>query len=106
MRRGRRDPYDIREGDAIDFWRVENYVKDRHLLLYAEMKVPGRAWLNFEVAPHEKGSEVRMTAVFDPLGVWGRVYWFFIYPFHYLVFNSMFRGIVREIEFEKRITKI
>jgi len=106
VRRGRRDPYDIREGDAIDFWRVEKYVKNRHLLLYAEMRVPGRAWLNFEVNPHEEGSEVRMTAVFDPLGVWGRVYWFLIYPFHFLVFNSMFRGLVREIEHEKRVTGI
>ena len=104
VRRGRRDPYDIREGDAIDFWRVEKYVKDRHLLLYAEMKLPGRAWLNFEVDPHENGSEVRMTAVFDPLGVWGRLYWYVVYPFHYLVFNGMFRGIVREIEHEKRVT--
>ncbi|MGD8352841.1 MAG: SDR family oxidoreductase [Pseudomonadota bacterium] len=103
VRRGRRDPRDIREGDAIDFWRVEKYVKNRLLLLFAEMKLPGRAWLYFEVGPHKEGSEVRMTAVFDPIGVWGRVYWFVIYPFHYLVFNGMFRGIVREIEREKRV---
>ncbi|MDF1535273.1 MAG: SDR family oxidoreductase [bacterium] len=98
LRRGRRDPFDIREGDAIDFWRVEKYVKDRLLLLYAEMKLPGRAWLYFEVGPHEGGSEVRMTAVFDPVGVWGRVYWYAVYPFHFFVFNGMFRGIVRTIE--------
>ncbi len=98
LRRGRRDPCDIREGDAIDFWRVEKYVKDRLLLLFAEMKLPGRAWLYFEVGPHEEGSEVRMTAVFDPVGVWGRVYWYAVYPFHFLVFNGMFRGIVKAIE--------
>jgi uncharacterized protein YbjT (DUF2867 family) len=98
IRRGRRDPCDIREGDAIDFWRVERYVKNRLLLLFAEMKLPGRAWLYFEVEPHDEGSRVRMTAVFDPFGVWGRVYWYMIYPFHYLVFNGMFRGLVREIE--------
>lgn len=101
LRRGRRDPFDMREGDAIDFWRVEKYVQDRLLLLYAEMKLPGRAWLYFEVGPHKDGSEVRMTAVFDPIGVWGRIYWFLIYPFHYLVFNSMFRGLVQVIEQSK-----
>jgi hypothetical protein len=98
LRRGRRDPCDIREGDAIDFWRVEKYVKDRLLLLFAEMKLPGRAWLYFEVGPHEEGSEVRMTAVFDPVGVRGRAYWYMVYPFHFLVFNGMFRWIVRVIE--------
>lgn len=98
IRRGRRDQCDIREGDAIDFWRVENYEKDHLLLLFAEMKLPGRAWLHFEVDPHEDGSEVRMTAVFDPFGIWGRVYWYAIYPFHYLVFNGMFHGLVKIIE--------
>ncbi len=98
LRRGRRDPCDLRQGDAIDFWRVERYVKDRLLLLFAEMKLPGRAWLYFEVGPHEEGSEVRMTAVFDPIGVWGRLYWYAVYPFHFLVFNGMFRGLVKTIE--------
>ena len=98
LRRGRRDRCDIREGDAIDFWRVEKFVPDRLLLLFAEMKLPGRAWLYFEVGPNEGGSEVRMTLVFDPVGVWGRLYWYSVYPFHYLVFNGMFKGIVRDIE--------
>jgi len=102
LRRGRRDPCDIRTGDAIDFWRVERYVPDTLLLLFAEMKLPGRAWLYFEVGPDEKGTEVRMTAVFDPIGVWGRIYWYTIYPFHYLVFNGMFKGLVRAIERNKR----
>jgi hypothetical protein len=102
IRRGRRDPCDIRVGDAIDFWRVERYVENTLLLLFAEMKLPGRAWLYFEVGPNQKGAEVRMTAVFDPIGLWGRVYWYSIYPLHYLVFNSMFKGIVREIERNKR----
>ncbi|MDF1524998.1 MAG: SDR family oxidoreductase [bacterium] len=102
LRRGRRELCDIRVGDAIDFWRVEKYVENTHLLLYAEMKLPGRAWLYFEVGPNEKGAEVRMTAVFDPMGVWGRVYWYLVYPFHYLVFNSMFKGIVRAIEQNKK----
>ena len=102
LRRGRRDQCDVREGDAIDFWRVEKFVPDSLLLLYAEMKLPGRAWLYFEVGPNENGSEVRMTLVFDPIGVWGRLYWFLVYPFHYLVFNGMFKGIVRTIERNKR----
>jgi uncharacterized protein YbjT (DUF2867 family) len=98
LRRGRRAPCDIRLGDAIDFWRVENFEPNRMLLLSAEMKMPGRAWLHFEIGPHESGSEVRMTAIFDPVGVWGRVYWFMVYPFHFLVFNGMFQGIVKAIE--------
>ncbi len=97
LRRGRRDPCNIRLGDAIDFWRVEDFEKDRVLLLFAEMKMPGRAWLHFEVGPHEDGSEVRMTAIFDPIGVWGRVYWFLMYPSHFLIFNGMFNGIVRAV---------
>jgi uncharacterized protein YbjT (DUF2867 family) len=102
LRRGRRDRCDVREGDAIDFWRVEKFVPNSLLLLFAEMKLPGRAWLYFEVGPNEKGSEVRMTLVFDPIGVWGRLYWFFVYPFHFLVFNGMFNGIVKTIERNKR----
>lgn len=101
-RRGRRDPCDIREGDAIDFWRVGKFVPNSLLLLYAEMKMPGRAWLYFEVGPDKGGSEVRMTLVFDPMGVWGRLYWFLVYPFHYLVFNGMFKGIVTNIERTRR----
>jgi len=101
LRRGRRDQCDVREGDAIDFWRVEKFAPNSFLLLFAEMKLPGRAWLYFEVGPDEKGAEVRMTAVFDPIGMWGRVYWFLVYPLHSLVFNGMFNGIVRTIERDK-----
>jgi uncharacterized protein YbjT (DUF2867 family) len=98
LRRGRRDLCDIREGDAIDFYRVEKYEPNRLLLLFAEMKLPGRAWLQFEVDPHEKGSDVRMTIVYDPVGVWGRVYWYTMYPFHFMVFNGLFRGIVKAVK--------
>jgi uncharacterized protein YbjT (DUF2867 family) len=97
LRRGRRDPCNIRPGDAIDFWRVERFEQDRTLLLFAEMKMPGRAWLHFEVEPHEEGAEVRMTALFDPIGVWGRAYWYLVYPFHFLIFNGMFKGIVKAV---------
>jgi len=97
LRRGRRDPCDIRPGDAIDFWRVEKYEQDRTLVLFAEMKMPGRGWLHFEVNPRENGSEVRMTAIYDPVGVWGRAYWYMVYPLHFLIFNSMFKGIVKAV---------
>ena len=100
LRRGRRDPCHLHPGDAIDFWRVDSYAPDRFLLLFAEMKMPGRAWLQFEVDPDGNGSVVRMTAIFDPVGVRGRVYWFLVHPFHFLVFNGMFRGIIRIIEKE------
>ena len=98
LRRGRRDPCDLRVGDAIDFWRVEKFIPDRLLLLYAEMKLPGRAWTFFEVVPHEKGSEVRITAVYDPKGIWGRLHWYTVSPFHYLVFKGMFKGIAKAIK--------
>jgi uncharacterized protein YbjT (DUF2867 family) len=102
MRTGRRDPYDLRVGDAIDFWRVEKLVPNRLLLLFAEMKLPGRAWTFFEISPHEKGSEVRITAVFDPKGVWGRWYWYTVSPYHYLVFTGMLKGIAKAVESNRK----
>jgi uncharacterized protein YbjT (DUF2867 family) len=98
LRTGRRDPYDLRVGDAIDLWRVEKLVPDRLLLLFAEMKLPGRAWTFFEVKPHKKGSEVRITAVFDPKGIWGRLYWYTVSPYHYFVFTGMLKGIAKAAE--------
>ena len=98
MRRGRRDPEDLSTGDALDFWRVESYEPDRRLRLAAEMKLPGRAWLEFEVSPTEDGSEVRQTAVFDPHGLSGLLYWYGIYPLHSLIFDGMLKAIVRRAE--------
>jgi hypothetical protein len=71
LRRGRRDPVDLRVGDALDYWRVEFFEPGQRLRLRAEMKLPGRAWLEFEVKPHAKGCEIHQTAIFDPLGLWG-----------------------------------
>lgn len=93
MRRGRRDPEHLVPGDALDFWRVEAYEPDRLLRLRAEMKVPGRAWLQFEVEPAHEGSEMRQTAMFDPRGLFGLLYWYGLYPLHKLVFAGMIRGI-------------
>ncbi len=94
VRRGRRDPFNVRVGDAIDFWRVEGFEPGKLLRLRAEMKVPGRAWLEFEVSEREGGSLVRQTAIFDPVGLFGLAYWYALYPLHQLVFAGMLRRIV------------
>jgi uncharacterized protein YbjT (DUF2867 family) len=94
VRRGRRDPRNVVPGDALDFWRVEAIEPDALLRLSAEMKLPGRAWLQFEVEPDGAGSLVRQTAIFDPLGLLGLAYWYALYPLHQLVFAGMLRGIV------------
>lgn len=98
LRRGRRDPCDLRPGDAIDFWRVETYRPEGFLLLFAEMRMPGRAWLQFEVDRDGTGSLLRMTLIYDPIGVWGRLYWYGVYPFHFIVFNGIFKRIIKIID--------
>jgi uncharacterized protein YbjT (DUF2867 family) len=95
IRRGRRDQETIVAGDTIDCWRVEEFETNRRLRLAAEMKLPGRAWLEFEVTPTEGGSQIRQTAIFDPLGLFGLVYWYGISPLHYFVFAGMLRNIAR-----------
>jgi uncharacterized protein YbjT (DUF2867 family) len=94
MRRGRRDPDRLLAGDTLDFWRVEAIQTDSLLRLAAEMRLPGRAWLQFEVKPDGAGSVVRQTAIFDPAGVLGQLYWYLLYPVHQFVFAGMLRGIV------------
>ncbi|HEX7707630.1 MAG TPA: SDR family oxidoreductase [Thermoanaerobaculia bacterium] len=95
MRRGRPSPTNLRVGDTLDFWRVEAFEPGRTLRLAAEMKVPGRAWLEFEVTPAGSGSTIRQTASFDPVGLFGRLYWYALYPVHELVFAGMLRAIAR-----------
>ncbi len=95
LRRGRRHPVELAPGDTLDWWRVEAIEPGRRLRLYAEMKVPGRAWLEFEVTPHASGSEIRQTALFDPAGLGGRLYWYALYPVHVLIFAGMLRAIAR-----------
>jgi uncharacterized protein YbjT (DUF2867 family) len=95
MRRGRRDPIHVRVGDALDFWRVEAFEPDRRLRLAAEMRLPGRAWLEFEVSGHDGRSKIRQTAIFDPVGLRGLAYWYTLYPLHQMVFAGMLRGIAR-----------
>ena len=93
LRRGRRDPHALVAGAALDFWRVESVEPDRRLNLVAEMKVPGRAWLQFEVEPTEHGSVIRQTAIFDPAGLSGLLYWYALYPIHYCIFEGMLHQI-------------
>jgi hypothetical protein len=95
LRRGRRDPASLLPGDAVDFWRVEAYEPDRLLRLFAEMKLPGRAWLQFEVEEDGDGSRVRQSSIFDPVGLPGILYWYGLYPIHALVFAGMLRGIAK-----------
>jgi tryptophan-rich sensory protein/uncharacterized protein YbjT (DUF2867 family) len=95
LRRGRRDPEEVRVGDSIDCWRVEAFEPDYRLRLFAEMRLPGRAWLEFEVEPTPTGSQLRQTAVFDPIGLRGLAYWYSIYPLHQIVFTGMLRRIVQ-----------
>jgi hypothetical protein len=95
MRRGRRDPDTPAVGDALDFWRVEAYEPGRRLRLAAEMKLPGRAWLEFEVVSREGGATIRQTALYEPVGLFGLVYWYGVYPLHRLVFSGMLHGIAR-----------
>ncbi len=95
LRRGRRDPEQLSIGDTLDCWRVESVIPDRRLRLIAEMKLPGRAWLEFEVEPDASGSTIRQTAIFDPVGLLGLAYWYALYPLHRLVFAGMLRGIIK-----------
>jgi len=99
MRRGRRDPQEVRVGDALDFWRIEEVVPDRLLRMRAEMKVPGRAWLQFEALPLSGGrTRLVQTAYFAPRGVPGLAYWYALYPAHGLIFSGMIRKLAEMAE--------
>jgi uncharacterized protein YbjT (DUF2867 family) len=103
LRRGRRDARTLAVGDAVDFWRVESFEADRRLSLAAEMKMPGRAWLQFEVEANGQGSVIRQTAVFDPAGLAGLLYWYTLYPVHRWIFGGMLHEIAVVAEREARI---
>lgn len=96
LRRGRRDPETPTVGSTLDFWRVEAYEPDRLLRLRAEMRLPGRAWLQFEVDGDERESVISQTALFDPSGLAGLAYWYALLPIHGFVFRGMLAGIARE----------
>jgi uncharacterized protein YbjT (DUF2867 family) len=98
MRRGRRDADRLRGDDPLDCWRVKSIQPGERLCLAAEMKLPGRAWLEFEVQPDGNGARLRQTATFDPLGLWGLAYWYGVWPLHQLVFAGMLSGLARASE--------
>ena len=94
LRRGRTHPWQIHSGDALDFWRV--LIADRsarRLVLFAEMKVPGEAWLEFSIQEGKDGFELHQTATFRPSGITGRLYWFLLFPIHSLIFVNMAKRI-------------
>lgn len=98
-RRGRKDPININEGDFLDWWRVEQLSPPTCLRLFAEMKLPGRAWLEFELkAISSTISEIYLSAIFDPSGLIGRLYWYSLYPIHFFIFNGLLKGLKRDIE--------
>ncbi len=96
LRRGRTNNSDIHPGDALDFWRVLIAdKKNKRLLLYAEMKLPGEAWLEFRIMKKHNKIQLRQTATFRPRGLWGRLYWYSVLPFHYFIFNGMINNLIK-----------
>jgi len=100
MRRGRRDPERLAAGEVLDCWRVAAVERGKRLLLAAEMKLPGRGWLEFEVRPGDgdRTTAIRQTATFDPLGLAGLLYWYVSWPLHQWVFAQMARGVALEAQ--------
>ena len=95
---------------SLDFWRVEAFEPDRRLSLVAEMKLPGRAWLQFEVEAiggqaNSQRSNIHQTAIFDPAGLGGLVYWYALYPAHRWIFAGMLRAIAAQAELEPGATR-
>jgi hypothetical protein len=98
VRRGRRHPLQLRVGDAVDFWRVETLIPGKLIKLRAEMKLPGTAWLQFNVSESARGSVLEQTAIFEPAGHFGQLYWLVLKPVHFFVFRNMARNIVAAAE--------
>ncbi|KFN39203.1 MAG: epimerase [Sulfuricurvum sp. MLSB] len=92
LSRGRRDPHTLRIGDSIDFWKVVDLQENERLLLYAQMKLPGKAWLEWRI----KDGSLYQTAYFYPQGLAGRLYWYALIPFHFLVFKGMINSLMNE----------
>ena len=96
LRRGRRDPLTLRVGDSLDFWRVEELDRGVRLKLYAEMVLPGKAWLEFTIIEDGGKRIVRQEASFSPRGLGGQLYWYAVLPFHIFVFPTMMRNLIRK----------
>ena len=93
LRRGRRHPDDLHTGEALDFWRVEDIEKDRLLRLRAEMRVPGKAWLEFRSMDQQGKTLLTVVAYFAPRGLWGTLYWYLMWPFHKFIFDGLTRRV-------------
>lgn len=109
LSRGRRHPTEVLIGEELDFWRVEDLKKDEFILLRAEMKVPGKAWLQFQAVPKNGLTQLIQTAIFAPKGLFGLLYWYGSYPFHFFIFDKMAQRIVEGAEFlesEKPISEM
>ena len=91
--RGRRSSSELRSGDVIDFWRVENIVQNKLLLLRAEMKIPGLAWLEFHTDTYEDLNKFSVNAYFQPSGFFGKLYWYAFLPFHAFIFKDLLKQI-------------
>jgi len=99
LRRGRRHPDDIWVGESLDFWRVEAVSPNRSMRLRAEMKLPGKAWLEFQSLPQGQGKTLlTTTAYFDAHGLFGFLYWYAMWPFHKFIFDGLTREIARRAE--------
>jgi hypothetical protein len=98
LRRGRRHPEILRVGESLDFWRVVHVEPGKSLRLYAEMTLPGDAWLAFEVEQVDDGSQLTQTALFVPRGLLGRIYWWAMFPFHVAIFRRMAQRIAGAAE--------
>ncbi len=97
LRRGRTHPHHINPGDSLDFWRVlVADKKNKRLLLYAEMKLPGEAWLEFKIKEKNNKNYLQQTATFRPIGLAGRLYWYSVLPFHYFVFEGMADNLIKK----------
>jgi uncharacterized protein YbjT (DUF2867 family) len=92
INRGRRDSCDLRAGECLDFWRVEEFKENERLLLFAQMKLPGKAWLEFKLTDEK----LLQSAYFYPKGLWGRIYWYLMMPFHYFIFKNMIHSILQK----------
>lgn len=101
LRRGRRDPDEILTGEALDFWRVEAARPPALLRLRAEMRLPGRAWLQWETHPEDGGTRLVQTALFAPDGLFGTLYWYCLYPFHKFIFSAMVDELARRAEADR-----
>ena len=109
LSRGRRHPTEVLIGEELDFWRVEDLKRNEFILLRAEMKVPGKAWLKFEAVPKDGKTQLIQTATFAPKGLFGLLYWYSSYPAHFFIFDQMAQKIAlgaEVLEGEKSVSEM